>query len=115
MNGQTTLEYLKSLYTGGQKNRGSSLKRALLCVAIPAAAGLATACYGVPMDPEPAEQVCNDAVDNDDDGAIDCDDSDCAPLELCLATDACDDGVDNDSDTFIDCDDPDCAGVGVCP
>ena len=54
---------------------------------------------------------CNDGIDNDGDGDIDGEDSDCS-----LATDSeespwpqCDDGEDNDPDGYIDLDDPDCA------
>ena len=49
---------------------------------------------------------CTDGIDNDGDGATDCEDSDCA--DQC--TEDCFDGIDNDGDTFVDCDDADCAG-----
>ena len=35
------------------------------------------------------ETECNDGTDNDSDGAIDCADSDCAPLPVCLAGNLC--------------------------
>jgi hypothetical protein len=92
--------------------------------------------YGVP----PIDEQCINGYDDDEDGFADCDDSDCAGLELCLGcfdgTDndgdgnadcsdwscmdseaclGCDDGLDNDNDGPIDCDDPDCAGSEACP
>ena len=58
-------------------------------------------------------EVCDDGIDNDGDGYIDCDDFDCPP---CDGGEVCDDGIDNDGDGYIDCDDFDCncAGEGSC-
>ena len=52
------------------------------------------------------DEICDDSIDNDGDGAIDCDDSECAEVEdICWAQvaygvpfEVCDDGVDNDWD-----------------
>jgi hypothetical protein len=60
--------------------------------------------------------LCHDGEDNDFDGQVDCDDTDCS-LECAVVAymapwpeeGICDDGVDNDADGKIDCDDPDCA------
>jgi cysteine-rich repeat protein len=60
-----------------------------------------------------AETVCDDGIDNDDDGPIDCADSDCAGDPACVET-ICDDGIDNDGDGPIDCKDSDCAANPVC-
>ncbi|MEZ4398611.1 MAG: M4 family metallopeptidase [Kofleriaceae bacterium] len=63
------------------------------------------------------ETVCDDGVDNDGDGAIDCADSDCAGAPACqgpTTETVCDDGVDNDGDGAIDCADSDCAGAPAC-
>ena len=60
-----------------------------------------------------AELDCGDGVDNDGDGDIDCDDSDCASQQICNESD-CTDGVDNEGDGLIDCDDPDCAADAAC-
>lgn len=65
-------------------------------------------------EPLPPEAVCNDAIDNDEDGATDCDDSDCAADPVCLPEDVCDDSLDNDSDGATDCDDTDCADNDLC-
>ena len=48
-------------------------------------------------------ELCDDGLDNDGDGFIDCDDFDCD----CGGED-CSNGIDDDGDGFIDCDDFDC-------
>jgi hypothetical protein len=58
--------------------------------------------------------VCDDGVDNDLDGAVDCADSDCAADLSCAEPEDCADGVDNDLDGAVDCDDSDCASEPVC-
>lgn len=113
MNGQDVLNHLKGLYSK-RTGRGTTLKRALLCVAVPAAAGLATACYGVPMEggyPLEETEICSNGYDDDHDGNIDCDDSDCERLEVCLG---CSDGIDNDGSGRSDCADPTCADLEIC-
>ncbi len=57
-------------------------------------------------DDESPVEICNDGIDNDGDGFIDCDDDDCASEPSCV--EICNDGIDNDGDGFIDCDDNDC-------
>ncbi len=61
---------------------------------------------------EQAESTCSDGFDNDGDGLIDCDDSDCTAAPACdpPAIEDCDDGVDNDGDTMVDCQDEECIG-----
>ena len=75
--------------------------------------------------PDCIEQ-CDDGVDNDGDGDIDCEDQDCWGSDLCpgqrtaiyaapLETGAdCSDGADNDGDGLIDCDDEDCSQLDYC-
>jgi len=65
-------------------------------------------------------QLCHDEIDNDGDGAVDCDDSDC-PFGLCAEPvygmpmpEYCDDDVDNDGDGLIDCEDDECAQFLPC-
>lgn len=58
-------------------------------------------------------EICNDGIDNDNDGFIDCDDFDCDSDPNC-AIEICDDGIDNDNDGFIDCDDIDCDSDPSC-
>ncbi len=58
---------------------------------------------------------CDDGVDNDDDGLVDCEDPDCASDPACSGEDEiCDDGIDNDGDGAIDCEDSDCALDPAC-
>jgi len=63
------------------------------------------------------ETICNDNLDNDGDGQIDCADANCLGQtgslgEVCQATETtCDDGFDNDRDGQIDCADANCAGM----
>ncbi|MEM7244638.1 MAG: hypothetical protein AAF533_04810 [Acidobacteriota bacterium] len=61
-------------------------------------------CSAVP--PPATETLCDDGVDDDMDGAVDCDDPDCA---LSCPEADCFDGVDNDGDGRADCEDLDCA------
>lgn len=79
-------------------------------------------CYetlGLELPNPPCPEVCGDDYDNDQDGLVDCEDSeDCRSIvtelgEVCLQVDEefCFDGVDNDGDGFIDCDDADCVDV----
>jgi len=64
----------------------------------------------------PGVEICDDGIDNDADGFIDCFDADCVGNPSCFEGDdlTCSDGVDNDGDGTIDCADIDCFGVGVC-
>jgi hypothetical protein len=39
--------------------------------------------------PDPSVETCDDGIDNDLDGDIDCDDSDCFYVEICQPVDAC--------------------------
>jgi len=52
-------------------------------------------------------EICNDGIDNDNDGFTDCEDSDCDSDSSC-AVEICNDGIDNDNDGFTDCEDSDC-------
>ena len=55
------------------------------------------------------KEFCNDGIDNDGDGAIDCDDPGCYSDSVCSGNgEICNDGIDNDFDGLADCDDFDC-------
>lgn len=56
-----------------------------------------------------APEVCDNGLDDDNDGLADCEDPECSGDEHCVAVEICSDGIDNDGDGAIDCDDPDCA------
>jgi len=53
------------------------------------------------------EHDCGNGIDDDGDGAIDCADGDCA--FSCSYESRCGDGIDNDGNGLVDCDDPDCS------
>ena len=67
---------------------------------------------------EVTPEECSDGIDNDGDGLLDCDDSDCNGLDVCSlsesSTGACQDGVDNDGDGLTDCQDSDCRFFDFC-
>ena len=54
-------------------------------------------------------EICGNNADDDGDGAVDCEDSDCPPCP-----EICDNGVDDDGDGGADCDDDDCADAENC-
>lgn len=62
------------------------------------------------------ELNCNDNIDNDGDGFVDCEDQDCLEDGDCLALQEhrCFDHLDNDGDGFIDCEDQDCFEAPGC-
>ena len=61
-------------------------------------------------------EICDDGVDNDLDGLVDCADPDCIGFPNCFEGDTvtCTDGIDNDNDGATDCADSDCIGIGLC-
>jgi hypothetical protein len=61
-------------------------------------------------DEDTTPEICNNGIDDDADGDIDCADSDCATdcIEIC------DNGIDDDGDGAIDCADSDCVGTADC-
>jgi len=64
------------------------------------------------------EEVCDDTLDNDGDGDVDCDDSDCDDAANCTEQpdddEVCNDNIDNDGDGNVDCDDSDCDTAANC-
>ncbi|MEN8130412.1 MAG: DUF3466 family protein [Pseudomonadota bacterium] len=64
----------------------------------------------------PLVEICDDGIDNDLDGLIDCLDSlDCSQEPVCnVSVEICDDGIDNDSDGRTDCRDKDCRKDPIC-
>ena len=63
---------------------------------------------------DPLVELCDDSIDDDGDGLVDCDDPDCFSSNLCLPETACHDGQDNDVDGHVDCADPDCVPSAAC-
>gem|GEM_PF-2776137 len=64
-------------------------------------------------DPECIDELCDNAIDDDGDGDVDCDDSECAEASECI-DELCDNEVDDDGDGDVDCDDSECAEVLGC-
>ena len=58
-------------------------------------------------DKEVPAEVCDDGIDNDGDGLVDCEDPDCAGSPECIP-EICDDALDNDGDGLTDCEDSEC-------
>ncbi|WP_333818798.1 gliding motility-associated C-terminal domain-containing protein [Ohtaekwangia sp.] len=56
------------------------------------------------------ESNCNNNLDDDGDGLVDCRDGDC-PGKVC---EICDNGIDDDGDRFIDCYDKECSIDAAC-
>ena len=87
----------------------SSIFRSVLCLSI---LGLLWAGCGrshiIGADILPEQ--CENGVDDDGDGLIDCNDPDCFTHPACKSTkpENCTNGIDDDGDGFIDCQDPDC-------
>ncbi|MGA0175047.1 MAG: hypothetical protein ACO3NL_15590, partial [Phycisphaerales bacterium] len=60
-------------------------------------------------------ELCDNGIDDDGDGLIDCDDPDCKAFPGCGgAQEICDNGIDDDGDGLTDCQDPDCVGDPAC-
>jgi hypothetical protein len=77
--------------------------------------GRGTLVVGIDVDDQTHEATCNDGIDNDADGLVDCADPDCATKPACaMQSEICTDGIDNDADGAIDCADMDCAGSPAC-
>lgn len=66
---------------------------------------------GASFDPE--GEICDNEIDDNDNGKIDCDDESCKTNPACMET-VCDDGKDDEGDGLIDCDDPDCENNWLC-
>jgi hypothetical protein len=62
------------------------------------------------------DEVCDDGLDNDLNGEIDCKDTACAQHRSCITPpEICDNGRDDDNDGWTDCQDSDCPGcVEIC-
>ncbi|MDC0748293.1 lamin tail domain-containing protein [Polyangium mundeleinium] len=58
----------------------------------------------------PPTEICNNMMDDDGDGDVDCSDADCAAA----CAEACTGGADEDNDGDIDCADADCALAPAC-
>ncbi|MDA3863741.1 MAG: hypothetical protein PF689_07720, partial [Deltaproteobacteria bacterium] len=57
---------------------------------------------------DPNAEICNNSQDDDEDGMVDCDDSECQHLSICSGEFNCHNDSDDDNDGWTDCQDPDC-------
>ncbi|MBM4372983.1 MAG: hypothetical protein FJ098_15120, partial [Deltaproteobacteria bacterium] len=65
-------------------------------------------CLG-PSAAHAAGEICDNEIDDDGDGFVDCIDWDCDDDPACAAfQEVCTGGSDEDGDSFVDCDDFDC-------
>ena len=60
------------------------------------------------------DEDCGNGIDDDRDGDVDCDDSDCAALAACLPDEICNNNIDDDRDGATDCEDTDCVDDADC-
>ena len=67
-----------------------------------------------PADTPTGTELCFNAIDDDGDGDVDCDDADCASDSACVGEEICDNGVDDNGDGAADCEDPQCADDFLC-
>lgn len=87
-------------------------------VAIAAHAGLAGAVYVLAPYAEITKERCDNQVDDDNDGLVDCDDDECSTqpkVATACRIERCDNNIDDDGDGLVDCDDPDCSESPIDP
>ncbi|MFA5625225.1 MAG: trypsin-like serine protease [Bradymonadales bacterium] len=65
---------------------------------------------GLPVD---EKEICDNKIDDNGDGRIDCKDPYCAWLPMCIAEN-CTNGIDDNGDGLVDCDDPKCVDKKIC-
>ncbi|MBI5508064.1 MAG: hypothetical protein HY903_04855 [Deltaproteobacteria bacterium] len=84
----------------------------VLVIVVAFACGGSTVASSVPAG---LTEICDNHIDDDSDGVVDCVDVDCRDLVLCQGVvEDCSDGLDNDLDGLPDCADPDCAVNPLC-
>lgn len=64
---------------------------------------------------EPNPEICDNNIDDDGDGAADCNDTECINEPVCLPDpEICDNGVDDNNNGLVDCDEPTCSVEPEC-
>ncbi|MCB9593306.1 MAG: hypothetical protein H6719_11295 [Sandaracinaceae bacterium] len=72
-------------------------------------------CFALfPYDDPTQVEICDNEMDDDADGRVDCRDPDCAFRCGERDADTCSDGMDNDGNGLVDCRDPSCQMAGLC-
>jgi len=80
-------------------------------VGLTLAAAVAVLGTGCPKPPE----ECSNGSDDDEDGAIDCADSDCTTDPSCTGgVEDCSNSIDDDGDSYVDCADSSCVADPAC-
>jgi hypothetical protein len=59
-------------------------------------------------------EICDNGLDDDFDGTVDCTDPECIGQAACPEGEVCDNGVDDDGDGYVDCADAECGLLGLC-
>src|SRR5262249_54152512 len=75
------------------------------------------ACFGDRSCAKPGQEICNNGIDDDDDGLIDCADPDCVGNIACkprMGQEICNNGIDDNGDGLVDCSDPQCKTFPAC-
>ena len=91
------------------------MKRFTVLLTILAMFGFITSCDDDPK--KEKTEICDNAIDDDGDTLIDCDDvDDCNTAANCqVEVEICDNDIDDDGDDLVDCDDvDDCAEDVAC-
>ncbi len=72
--------------------------------------------WGCPPRENPSniDERCDDGIDNNEDGKIDCEDAACAVFPTCTGSEHCYNSVDDDGDGKVDCEDEACAATFLC-
>ncbi|MFH2008419.1 MAG: hypothetical protein ABI333_17670 [bacterium] len=60
-----------------------------------------------------AQEICGNEIDDDGDGDVDCDDSDCSQYPPCLP-EICNNDIDDNANGKKDCEDEECADLTIC-
>ena len=92
----------------------SCLAAFVLCGNSAACTATFNSCSGFTLLPP---EVCNNRVDDNGNGLVDCEDPACSGATVCTGTgptEICGNGYDDDADRLTDCADPDCASAAVC-
>jgi hypothetical protein len=80
------------------------------------AVGLAALLSGCPGEPPaPILENCDNRVDDNGNGKVDCADPQCFATRTCGGGELCDNGIDDNSNNLTDCEDSLCSGLSCGP
>jgi Peptidase family M23 len=97
------------------RHRPTNPPRGSLRILTPLAVAALAMAVGVGCAANASREYCDNGVDDNGDGLVDCDDPKCVYVDRCAEGDeVCDDQWDNDRDGATDCDDNDCLGAPAC-